>query len=128
MILYISLVYGVIYIEGRVEINLLNIRLIMIFISYSTTTCHFVHFVGLRRDLTQSIVIILTQSIVIEIQHSLQTCTKSNFAIENFCGCHSDLRGKGIRVSPAWYYSKRQRQLCLSTQQHREMNSDLKSR
>ena len=51
VILYISLVYGVIYIEGRVEINLMNIRLIMIFISYSTTTCHFVHFVGLQRDL-----------------------------------------------------------------------------
>ena len=70
----------------------------------------------------------LTQSIVIEIQHSLQICTKSNFATENFCGCPSDLRGKGIRVSPAWYYSKRQRQLCLSTQQPREMSSDLKLR
>ena len=26
----------------------------------------------------------------------------SNFAIDNFCGCPRDLRGKGIRVSPAW--------------------------
>ena len=50
-ILYISLLYGVIYIEGTVEINLMNIRLIMIFISYSTTSCHFVHCVALRRDL-----------------------------------------------------------------------------
>ena len=69
----------------------------------------------------------LTQSIVIEIQRqSADHGTKSNFAIENFCGCPSDLRGKGIRVSPAWYYCKRQ--LCLSTQQPREMSSDLKSR
>ena len=37
MILYISLLYGVIYIEGTVEINLINICFIMIFISYSTT-------------------------------------------------------------------------------------------
>ena len=36
VMLYISLLYGVIYIEGRVETNLMNIHLIMIFISYST--------------------------------------------------------------------------------------------
>ena len=41
----------------------------------------------------------LTQSIVIEIQR--QSADLSDFAIDNFCGVHSDLRGKGIRVSPA---------------------------
>ena len=51
MNLYISSLYGVIYIECSVEINLINIRLIMICISYSTTSCHFVHFVGLLLDL-----------------------------------------------------------------------------
>ena len=40
-----------IYIECTVDFNLMNIRLIMICISCSATSCHFVHFVGLRLDL-----------------------------------------------------------------------------
>ena len=28
------------------------------------------------------------------------SATKSNFAIDNFCGCPSDLHGKGLRVCP----------------------------
>ena len=56
MNLYISSIYGVIYIECTVEFNLMNIRLIMICISYSTTSCHFVHFVGLRLDYIACIV------------------------------------------------------------------------
>ena len=45
----------------------------------------------------------LTQSIVIEIQrqsadlYKVQLCNR-----QFFCGVHSGLRGKGIRVSPAW--------------------------
>ena len=45
----------------------------------------------------------LTQSIVTEIQrqsadlYKVQLCNR-----QIFCGVHSGLRGKGIRVSPAW--------------------------
>ena len=45
--LYISSLCGVIYTECTVQINLMNIRLIVMCISYSKTSCHFVHFVGL---------------------------------------------------------------------------------
>ena len=47
----------------------------------------------------------LTQSIVIEIQrqsadlYKVQLCNRPFF-----CSVHSALRGKGIRVSPAWLY------------------------
>ena len=34
---------------------------------------------------------------------TVRRLTKSNFAIDIFCGVHSDLRGKSIRVSPAWF-------------------------
>ena len=49
----------------------------------------------------------LTQSIVIEIQrqsadlYKVQLCNR-----QFFCGVHSGLRGKGIRVSPAWFKQK----------------------
>ena len=52
----------------------------------------------------------LTQSIVIEIQrqsadlYKVQLCNR-----QFFCGCPSDLRGKGIRVSPAWVSTLAQR-------------------
>ena len=48
----------------------------------------------------------LTQSIAIEIQqqfpdlYKVQLCNR-----QFFVGVHSDLRGKGIRVPPAWYYT-----------------------
>ena len=47
----------------------------------------------------------LTQSFVIEIQrqsadlYKVQLCNR-----QFFCGVHTDLRAKGIRVSPAWVY------------------------
>ena len=48
--------------------------------------------------------VILTESIIIEIQrqsadlYKVQLCNR-----QFFCGVHSGLRGKDIRVSPAWY-------------------------
>ena len=47
----------------------------------------------------------LTQKIVIEIQRQSADLYKVQLCnINNFCGYPSDLRGKGIRVSPAWLH------------------------
>ena len=56
----------------------------------------------------------LTQSIVIEIPrqsadlYKVQLCNR-----QFFCSVHSGLRGKGIRVSPAWRYQECQE--CVKT-------------
>ena len=49
----------------------------------------------------------LTQSIVIEIQRQSADLYKVQLCNQQFfCGVHSDLRGKGIQVSPPWYMCK----------------------
>ena len=46
----------------------------------------------------------LTQSIVIEIQRQFADLYKVQLCIRRFfCGCPSDLRGEGGRLSPAWW-------------------------
>ena len=46
----------------------------------------------------------LTQGIVIEIQRQSADLYRVHVTLQStiVCGVHSDLRGKGIRVSPAW--------------------------